>query len=505
METTNQINIISTDSTHPTIAAIEALVLGSILNFHNSSAVHDALQQLTTESFFDPRHVLVFAAIEALIDRGDKVDIQTTAVLMFKNGSIERLEGGAAFIANLTVNVGSGGNLQTHVRILLEYQIARSLAKLGRNTMNMANDQHQDISEALEYATSELERIGQIGMVASRQRHISSIVDDCVANARKRHQQLQSGQTIGVTSGLQALDVMTNGFKPAQLIILAARPAMGKTAALLKFVLSAASSGTPVCVYSLEMSDVSLVDRLMLCDCDIEARRYRNGDIHPKEWEQIEAARDRLSKLPICIDDKSHVSMRYIETHSRIMQRKGKCELVCIDYLQLANVSSKGRNREQEISQASAAAKNIAKELAIPVVLLSQLSRDVEKRGGTQEPMLSDLRDSGSIEQDADVVIFIHRQEYYEKKALYTSIRYQGREYTDLPIKGLGKFIIAKNRDGATGSVLFHYNESMTKFSDFLPPTDLSYNAANNRPVSSGSINATPFCTANEVIEDLPF
>jgi len=231
---------------------------------------------------------------------------------------------------------------------------------------------------------------------------------------------------------------------------------------MLHFAKSAALNGTPVCIFSLEMSHVSLSDRLLLSECEVEVNRFRNGDLSGDDWRQLNEASAQLEKLPIHVDDNAVVSMRYIKTRCHILKKQGKCGLIMIDYLQLADTSTKerNRNREQEIAQASRQAKIIAKELDVPVVLLSQLSRECEKRADKQ-PQLSDLRESGAIEQDADVVGFIFRPAYYGLDRIETL------KYGNISTSGLGIINIAKQRDGATGLVAFSHNPSMTKIGDF--------------------------------------
>ena len=237
---------------------------------------------------------------------------------------------------------------------------------------------------------------------------------------------------------------------------------MGKTALMLHFAKVAARYGTPVCIFSLEMSHVSLSDRLLLSECDVEADSYRNADLSAEDWQELESATARLERLPIHVDDNAVVSMRYIKTRCQILQKRGKCGMIMIDYLQLADTSTgqRNRNREQEIAQASRQAKIIAKELDVPVVLLSQLSRRCEERADKQ-PQLSDLRESGAIEQDADIVGLLYRPAAYGIREINTN------RFGCISTDGLGIINIAKQRDGATGWAVFSHNPSMTKIRDW--------------------------------------
>jgi replicative DNA helicase len=234
---------------------------------------------------------------------------------------------------------------------------------------------------------------------------------------------------------------------------------MGKTSVALNCAKAAAEANVPVCFYSLEMSDDRLTDNLLLSLCDVDKDRFKNGLMSPEDWTELTEAKLKLNKLPIYIDPNPSVSMRYVKANSRVMHRKGKCGIIFIDYLQLADVGleERNRNREQEIAQASRQAKIIAKELNVPVVLLSQLNRAVESRTN-RKPQLSDLRESGAIEQDADLVAFIYRPEYYGFKE-----DEQGKS-----LIGVGKIIISKHRNGSCEDVRFSYNESMTHITDYI-------------------------------------
>lgn len=252
------------------------------------------------------------------------------------------------------------------------------------------------------------------------------------------------------------MDRLLSGFHGGDLIIVAGRPGSGKTSVMLNFLKAAAIAKFPVCAFSLEMTSVRLSDRLILSESGISARDYRMGKFSQTDYEKLSKAQHLLSGLPIFIDDRSGVTMQYIRGIARMMHKRGQCKVLFIDYLQLlSSTVDKKYNREQEIAQISGQAKALAKELNIPVVLLSQLNRDCEKRTD-KKPELSDLRESGAIEQDADIVMLVYRPEYYGLKAM------DGE-----PIKNVGKLIVAKHRDGPVGEVKFSYNESLTKIYDF--------------------------------------
>jgi replicative DNA helicase len=280
---------------------------------------------------------------------------------------------------------------------------------------------------------------------------LSEIMNLTVEAMYRRKLLAEKGVQSGITTGLADLDRITGGWQQSDLVILAARPAMGKTAVALHFARKAAEAGAAVAMFSLEMSAVSLGNRLALSQTDVDSDRFRLGKLSREEALDIENAASKLYHLPVYVDSNAAVTMGYIHSRCRMLKKKGKCSMIIIDYLQLAGEKGdRNRNRENEVSQMSREAKLIARELDVPVILLSQLSREVEKRSN-KVPMLADLRESGAIEQDADMVIFIHRPEYYDK----------GAE------TGYGELIVSKYRNGKTGIVRFKYNESLTRIYDY--------------------------------------
>ena len=316
----------------------------------------------------------------------------------------------------------------------------------------MATDPTADIDDVLTTVIKKIEGIAENTAYNSRMIDISTVATQCIAEYEKRREMARNGKKIGLTTGLSKLDHITGGWKPGQLIILAARPAMGKTAMLLHFAKSASIAGIPVVIFSLEMEVQALTNRALLSESEVNSDRFKAGTLSTEEETSLCQAIGQISCLPISLDDSANISMQQIKARARELRRKGKCGLVLIDYLQLIDMRSINRSytREQEVSQCSRAAKIMAKELGVPVILLSQLSRQVEGRSDKM-PLLSDLRESGAIEQDADIVMFIHRPEYYSEKAE----------------KGFGVIRIAKQRDGTTGDIRFRYNESLTKITDY--------------------------------------
>ena len=369
---------------------------------------------------------------------------------------------GTLYASECTCKVGSGVNLLFQARIIQQCYIARLLKNAGSRIYSLASNNAADVADVLDESNKLIDKINALSCGSSAGQSLRDSLTESLKLAEQRQAAYLGGLPTGIPTGISDLNRLTGGWRGSQLIILAARPAMGKTALMLHFAKSAALNGTPVCIFSLEMSHVSLSDRLLLSECEVEVNRFRNGDLSGDDWRQLNEASAQLEKLPIHVDDNAVVSMRYIKTRCHILKKQGKCGLIMIDYLQLADTSTKerNRNREQEIAQASRQAKIIAKELDVPVVLLSQLSRECEKRADKQ-PQLSDLRESGAIEQDADVVGFIFRPAYYGLDRIETL------KYGNISTSGLGIINIAKQRDGATGLVAFSHNPSMTKIGDF--------------------------------------
>ena len=429
----------------------EKAVLGAMML--SNEAVTDVVSTLSTDAFFDPRNRIFFDAIRGLNDKSIPVDMISVVECLRQSGKLIEA-GNASYVTELT-NLSGFGLARTdhYCKLLVQMQIERQLVVMATEIIRMS-DETNDVSDTISFADRQLQKINEIISLNSRMEHISSAVEKAADESILRTENRRQGKMSGVTSGLKDLDKMTSGFKGSELIILAGRPGSGKTSVMLHFAKVAARNGVPVCIYSLEMDSISLADRLILSETDIEADRYRNGYISNEEFNQIASAKKRLSELPIYVDDNPIVSMRYIRAHSKRMSKQGKCGLILVDYLQLADMGEKGKNREQEVAQASRQAKIIAKELNVPFILLSQLNRACEERAD-KKPQLSDLRESVAIEQEADKFIFVYRPEYYKLKDPHNN-----------PITGEGALIMAKQRNGAVGDVKFRYNESLTKIFD---------------------------------------
>lgn len=475
----------------PIAFEIEQATLG-ILMIENSYVTEQSLLMLSVDSFTSDAHRVIYQVIAKLKAEGRKTDLYSVGQQLNQARQTDII-GGLSYLASLTQLVGSGVNLEQYTRHLVENQIGRQLAVNSYRTMCQVLE-GVDIADVLQAAQVDIDQVMTVGFVDSKRRHISDIVDDALNEARNRESNAKIGKVTGITTGLKELNRMTNGWQPGQLIILAGRPAMGKTAVMLHFAICAAKAGVAVQIYSLEMGSVSLTNRLITSQCDVDPNSFRNG--YGIDWAEVEKGAAILRELPIDIDEKAAVSMRYIATHSKIMNRKGRCGLILIDYLQLINTKSTGRNREQEVAECSRMAKELAKELGVPVIMLAQLSRAVEGRGGSKKPMLSDLRESGAIEQDADIVLFPHRPEYYETTKEYTETQLSNGKTVYIPSKGFGTISIAKQRDGATGEVKFCYNDYVNKFYDF---DEREYLNPNYTPAKN------IYEPTNHIDDDMPF
>lgn len=446
-------------NTIPQAVELEQSVIGTLIM--EPDRLTEVVGILSPESFCDGRNSFIYQILIEMFDQNTPVDLYNVGKRC-DGSSLFGGRTGTLYASECTCKVGSGVNLLFQAQIIQQRYIARLLLYAGSKISTLAGDDTKDVADVLDESNKLIDKINALSCGSSAGQSLRDSLTESLKLAEQRQAAYLEGLPTGIPTGISDLNRLTGGWRGSQLIILAARPAMGKTALMLHFAKSAALNGTPVCIFSLEMSHVSLSDRLLLSECEVEVNRFRGGDLSGEDWRQLNEASAQLEKLPIHVDDNAVVSMRYIKTRCHILKKQGKCGLIMIDYLQLADTSTKerNRNREQEIAQASRQAKIIAKELDVPVVLLSQLSRECEKRADKQ-PQLSDLRESGAIEQDADVVGFIFRPAYYGLDRIETL------KYGNISTSGLGIINIAKQRDGATGLVAFSHNPSMTKIGDF--------------------------------------
>lgn len=435
---------------------IEQRVLGALLI--ESDSVHEVVGLLNTECFYKLIHQIIYTKILELYESGEIIDLLTVSNAL-KSDEIFAKEGGTYYLSQLTTKVAGAVHIQRHCLLLKQMYISRKMAELGRELQKRVYEQ-EDILDLLSFLNGNVDKINDLTTWDNTSKHIGVVVKKSLEEVNKRQQAGESGKSSLIKTGLTSLDRLIGGWKKGELVILAARPSMGKTALMLHFAKVAAKARYHVCLYSLEMRDVSLADRLCLSECDVNSEHFRDGRLTDEEYKQLNSAAGKIEKLPIYIDDNSKVSMRYIRQDALKKARKGKCDMIMVDYLQLIDGcgTKSNSNREREVAEVSRQAKIIAKELNVPFILLSQLNRDLEKRPN-KKPILADLRDSGSIEQDADLVCFVYRPAYYGENTLM-------HKGVDVSTKGLGFICVGKQRNGKLGNTPFRHNPAMTQISD---------------------------------------
>ena len=423
------------------------------------TAVDVLMEILPPEAFYRISNHMIYEAVRRLNSAGSAVDVYTVAQEL-RNGGLLEDAGGAKYLAGLTLKVGSAANVEHHARVILQKYIQREVIAAGHKLISLGHDDAEDVANIVAAADRAVGQICEKLAGKSESNPVSELVVQALEEVFVGAERVKKGETTGVRTGLVDLDRATCGWQRGDLIILAGRPSMGKTAMMLHFAQAAADSGVPAAIFSLEMRGVQLTERLLLAAADgVNADHLRSRYLSQDELHELERAGAQVAKRPITVTEAPGVSMAQIRAKARALHRQGKCGILLIDYLQLCRVGGeKGRSREQEVSEMSREAKTIARELNIPVILLSQLNREVEKRSGDKRPTLADLRDSGSIEQDADIVAFVYRPAYYFKEATDEHNRPYGERY--------GELIFAKNRNGRTGTVAWRHNDSLTKIFD---------------------------------------
>ena len=441
----------------PSSLEAEKNVIGAIISEQNY--ITQVADYLRPEHFSDGTHREIYMRLLDMYDNGRDIDL-TTALNACRGIMLPEGLRMAVLLSEYTTSAPTTASIESHARIIVEQHIRRTICVDAQQLAKRCAENSEDVADILKDLDTLTDKCNGV-IVGGGAKHISELITQAIAEAEKRQKTAINGQSVGITTGITQLDRATGGWKPAQLIVLAARPAMGKTAIMLHFALSASQQGKAVCIFALEMSGVSLADRLLCSVANVDAENYKNGTLTSEEWGRINEAQAEINNLPIYIDDNPTVTMRYIATRSKMLRKRGKCDIIFADYLQLVDTSTgKNRNREQEIAQASRKAKIIAKELGVPFILLSQLSRKVEDRAD-KTPQLSDLRESGAIEQDADIVVFIHRPAYYGEQTMETS------KWGEISTEGVGVLSLAKQREGATGKTYFSHNDAMTKIYDY--------------------------------------
>ena len=445
----------------PQAPEIEEAIIGACLI--EQGAIPLVADKLRPEMFYVLRHQVIYAAILAMYHAGIKIDILTVKEELSHRGKLEEA-GGPFGITQLSSKVATSAHLEYHAQIVHEKYLRREMI-LGFNKLLACSlDETMDIDDSLVDAHNLLDRLeGEFGH-NNHMRDMDELMTATMVEAEGRIANNKNGVT-DLPTGLADLDRMTSGLQKGELVVVAARPGVGKTAFALHMARSAAMAGYAVAVYSLEMQGERLADRWLTAVSEISARHWRSGTVSQQELVEARTTAADLKRLPIHVDDSTSISMDHVRSSARLLKSKSACDLIIIDYLQLCdmNTGQKNRNREQEVAQATRKAKLLAKELNVPVVLLCQLNRESEGRPGGR-PELFHLRESGAIEQDADVVMLLYRPAL----ARLTTDRESG-----YPTEGLGVVIVAKQRNGETGNAYFSHNPSLTKITDYTPPLEV--------------------------------
>ncbi|QNL48989.1 replicative DNA helicase [Olivibacter sp. SDN3] len=477
----------------PQAVDLEEAVLGALMV--EKDALSTVIDILKVDTFYKDAHQKIFEAIFNLFQKSSPIDLLTVTAELRKMGALEMV-GGAYYITQLTDRVVSAANIEYHARIISQKYIQRELIKISTEIINNAYEDTADIFDLLDTAEKSLFDIAQNNL-----RRDTRKMDDIMREAVNNLEQLRdrTDSLTGVPSGFTALDRITSGWQPSDLVIIAARPAMGKTAFVLTCARNAAvTHDKPVAVFSLEMSSVQLVNRLISGETEIEQEKLKKGTLADHEWTQLHSRIGKLTEAPLLIDDTPALNVFEFRAKCRRLKAQYDIQMVIVDYLQLMQGKAEGKgggNREQEIGSISRALKSVAKELNIPVLALSQLSRAVESRpGASKRPMLSDLRESGSIEQDADMVLFLYRPEYYGMTE-----DEEGR-----PTAGVGEVIIAKNRHGETTIVPLKFVGKYVKFQDleedFNGGTSFGSGSTEDNPFSAGMMPSPEFGNVGGII-----
>lgn len=452
----------------PQALDIERVVLGALMIDKDAFSVVSEL--LHPETFYEPRNQKIYTAIRTLNMAEKPVDIMTVTEQLKREGTLDDV-GGPAYIVELSAQVASSAHIEYHATILAQKFLSRQLISFASNIETKAFDESIDVEVLMQEAEGALFELSQKNM---RQdfTQIDPVIKQAIEILQKASE--NSGGLTGVPTGYTKLDEITSGWQQSDLIIIAGRPAMGKTSFALSLAKNiAVDHEVPIAFFSLEMNNVQLVNRLLSNVCEVQGSKILNGQLSPDEWERFDRNLRKMQGKPIYLDDTPALSVFELRTKARRLVREKKVGVIMIDYLQLMNASGmKFGSRQEEVSTISRSLKGLAKELNIPIIALSQLSRNVEGREGLEgkRPQLSDLRESGAIEQDADMVLFVHRPEYYH---ILTDEK--GND-----LRGMAQIIIAKHRKGATGDVLLKFKGQFTRFDnpdehDFVPapPDDM--------------------------------
>ncbi len=445
----------------PQAVELEEAVLGALMLEKDS--IITVQEFLVADSFYKPEHQAIYRAIEELSMALKPIDLFTVTETLKVQKRLKEV-GGATYLAQLTQKVGSAANVEFHAKIIAQKYVQRELIRSATEIQRRSYDESTDVTELIGYAEGEIFKVAE-GHV---KRSVQSSKDILSRALRQIEDAAKNSSSInGVPSGFTAIDKVTLGWQLSDLIIIAARPSMGKTAFVLSMARNmAVDHEQGVGFFSLEMSSVQLMMRLIIAETGLNGSDVKSGRLTPEQWRHLESATKPLGNAPLYIDDTPALSVFEFRSKARRLKMHNDIKIIIIDYLQLmtGGAAGNGGNREQEVAFISRTLKAIAKELNVPIIALSQLNRSTELRGGSKRPQLSDLRGSGAIEQDADIVAFIHRPEYY------------GINQTEegLPTAGMAEIIIAKHRNGAVTDVNLRFLREQARFADLDSSEQLS-------------------------------
>lgn len=462
---TKRIDDIDLGRKAPQNIEMERAILSAIML--DKEAIDDVREVLTEQSFYLPSHQKIYTSALKISARNEPIDIGVLAEQLSKDGTLEMV-GGPAYLIELSNTVASSANVEYHARIVAQKYIQRELIKLGNETVKSAYDNTKDVFELLDDTEKQIYELAD-NYTSKDPVNTSLVLNESIKELQDRINKHDKKELHGIDTGFKELNKMTGGWQNSDLVIVAGRPGMGKTAFTLAIARNAAvMANKSVAFFSLEMSTAQIMQRLISSEAEVDQQKIKEGNITGAEMTQITTRMDKLNKVNLFFDDTAGLTIMDFRKKVRKLKRDNNLDMVIIDYLQLMNANagtdSKTKiisNREQEIAFISRSLKAIAKELNIPIIALAQLSRQTESRGGGKDkkhkPMLSDLRESGSIEQDADMVIFLYRQEYYDK---------DGVDEEGVSVKGKAEIIIEKHRNGETGTIPVRFIGKYVKYAD---------------------------------------
>lgn len=441
----------------PQAIDLESAVLGALML--EKDAFLNCSDILCSDAFYKSEHQTIYEAIEALNEREQGVDMLTVCEELKRVGKLEEI-GGAYYVTQLTSKIASAANIEFHARIILQKYVSRVAISQANQLSNAAYDNSIDANDIISEAIKLGETLNNIGDSGNKIMSYGHNINDAVIRLKEREKLAKEGKVIGIAPRLYSERKFILSYKPGQMIVIAARPSMGKTALILSKARHFASMGRPGLIFSLEMPTEELVDRNVCAQADIDPKLYEKGILASYQWEQLDHAISKMEDLPLFIDDTPNASLAHIRKTSKLYKQQHAIEWIMIDYLQLMEMTSKNKNygMTEEVTLLSQKIKGLAKELGVPIIVLSQLNRDCEKRPD-KRPELSDLRQSGAIEQDADVVMFIHRPAYYGIL----------EDEHGNSLEGVTELIYKKNRGGETGTAYLRTNQFVSEFYDLIP------------------------------------